>query len=224
MFTLIDNYDSFTWNLWHFLSDLGAEVEVVRNDAKTASEVLAKKPEGIIISPGPGQPEDAGISIDLIHGAIPAGIPLLGVCLGHQAIGSAFGGTIRRNDPPVHGKLSTVLKTLSNEVASDLFALCPNEFPVTRYHSLVVDESDLPSELTVTARTPAGVIMGLSHKTAELHGVQFHPESIASVAGYRILAQFLQICGRNVTSEETFDLLERQVIRLDQRFPDQMHP
>jgi anthranilate synthase/aminodeoxychorismate synthase-like glutamine amidotransferase len=224
MFTLIDNYDSFTWNLWHFLSDLGAEVEVVRNDAKTTDAVIEARPEGIIISPGPGTPQNAGISMDLIHAAGPAGIPLLGVCLGHQALGAAFGARIIRIDPPVHGKLSTVVRTRSNAVASDLFALCPDEFPVTRYHSLVVDEASLPQDLTVTARTPAGVIMGLSHRTAELHGVQFHPESIASVAGYRILAQFLHICGHAVSGGELFDALESQVIRLDQRFPDQMHP
>jgi len=224
LFILIDNYDSFTWNLWHFLSDLGAQVEVIRNDATTAEKVIAAAPQGVIISPGPGTPDNAGISIPLIHAASEAGIPLLGVCLGHQAIGAAFGAAISRVDPPVHGKLSTVIRSRSNAVATDIFALCPDEFPVTRYHSLVVDEASLPSCLTVTARTPAGVIMGLSHQTAELHGVQFHPESIASVAGYRILAKFLEICGHPVTSGDTFDQLESQVIRLDQRFPDQMHP
>jgi len=224
LFILIDNYDSFTWNLWHFLSDLGAQVEVIRNDATTADKVIAAAPQGVIISPGPGTPDNAGISIPLIHAASAAGIPLLGVCLGHQAIGAAFGAAITRIDPPVHGKLSTVIRSRSNAVATDIFALCPDEFPVTRYHSLVVDEASLPSCLTVTARTPAGVIMGLSHQTAELHGVQFHPESIASVAGYRILAKFLEICGHPVTSGDTFDQLESQVIRLDQRFPDQMHP
>ena len=222
MFILIDNYDSFTWNLWHFLCDLGAEVEIVRNDAMTAEELLARKPQGFIISPGPGTPQDAGVSIDLIHAA-KGKVPLLGVCLGHQALGGAFGARIMRIDPPVHGKLSAVHRTRSNAVKSDLFSACPDEFPVTRYHSLVVDEESLPEELTVTARTAAGAIMGLSHTTAELHGVQFHPESIASVAGYRILANFLAICGHMPPDAETLADLENQILRLDQRFPDQMH-
>ncbi len=222
MFILIDNYDSFTWNLWHFLCDLGAEVEIVRNDAMTAEELLARKPQGFIISPGPGTPQDAGVSIDLIHAA-KGKVPLLGVCLGHQALGAAFGARIMRIDPPVHGKLSAVHRTRSNAVKSDLFSACPDEFPVTRYHSLVVDEESLPEELTVTARTAAGAIMGLSHTTAELHGVQFHPESIASVAGYRILANFLAICGHMPPDAETLAELEKQILRLDQRFPDQMH-
>lgn len=223
LFVLIDNYDSFTWNLWHFLSDLGAEVEILRNDAVSADEVIARNPDGIIVSPGPGTPQNAGITMDLILTAKTAGTPLLGVCLGHQALAAAFGATIMRVDPPVHGKLSLVAKTRSNAVKSDVLALCPDEFPVTRYHSLVVDEATLPAELTVTARTAAGAIMGISHNTAELHGVQFHPESIASVAGYRILARFLEICGHSITSGETLDRLEAQILRLDQRFPDQMH-
>ena len=223
MFILIDNYDSFTWNLWHFLSDLGADVEIVRNDAMSADAVIARDLEGIIISPGPGTPQNAGITMQLMHAAKAAGTPLLGVCLGHQALAAAFGATIKRIDPPVHGKLSMVEKTRSNAVKSDILALCPDEFPVTRYHSLVIDETTLPAELTVTARTKAGAIMGISHSAAELHGVQFHPESIASVAGYRILARFLEICGHGVTSGEMLDRLEAQILRLDQRFPDQMH-
>ena len=223
MFILIDNYDSFTWNLWHFVSDLGAEVEIVRNDAASANDIIARNPEGIIVSPGPGAPENAGIAIAVILAAKEAAIPLLGVCLGHQALAAAFGAVIKRVDPPVHGKLSLVEKTSSNAVKSDILALCPDEFPVTRYHSLVVDEASLSDQLTVTARTAAGAIMGLSHVEAELHGVQFHPESIASVAGYRILASFLQICGHGTTSVETLEALETQILRLDQRFPDQMH-
>ena len=148
---------------------------------------------------------------------------LLGVCLGHQALACAFGGSIKRVDPPVHGKLSQVMRTHSNDVASDIFALCPEKFPVTRYHSLVVDEATLPAELTVTARTEAGAIMGLSHTKTELHGVQFHPESIASVAGYRILAQFLQICGQQSVDTDQLAQLETQILRLDERFPGQMH-
>ena len=224
MFFLIDNYDSFTWNLWHFLSDLNAEVEILRNDAASADDIIARTPQGIIVSPGPGTPENAGMAMALIPAAKQAGTPLLGVCLGHQALAAAFGATIKRVDPPVHGKLSLVKKTRNNAVKSDILALCPDEFPVTRYHSLVVDEASLPDELKVTARTSAGVIMGLSHVDAELHGVQFHPESIASVAGYRILASFLQICGHGITSGEALDALEAQILRLDQRFPDQMHP
>ena len=224
MFILIDNYDSFTWNLWHFVADLGAEVEIIRNNAVSATDIIARNPAGIIVSPGPGTPENAGIVMELILAAKKAGTPLLGVCLGHQALAAALGATIKRIDPPVHGKLSLVKKTRNTGVKSDILALCPDEFPVTRYHSLVVDEANLPDELKVTARTSAGVIMGLSHVEAELHGVQFHPESIASVAGYRILASFLQICGHRITSGEALDALEAQILRLDQRFPDQMHP
>ena len=223
MFILIDNYDSFSWNLWHFLSDLGADVEITRNDACAATDIIRKQPQGVIISPGPGVPETAGMTIELISLCHNAGLPLLGVCLGHQALACAFGGSIKRIEPPVHGKLSRVLRTHNNEVASDIFALCPEKFPVTRYHSLVVDETNLPNDLTVTARTEAGTIMGLSHNNAEIHGVQFHPESIASVAGYRILAQFLDICGHQTVSVEELDKLESQILRLDERFPGQMH-
>ena len=220
---LIDNYDSFTWNLWHLLSDLGAEVKIVRNDALSANDVIASNPEGIIVSPGPGTPENAGMTMKLILAAKETGTPLLGVCLGHQALAAAFGATIMRIDPPVHGKLSMVEKTYSTAVKSDILTLCPDKFPVTRYHSLVVDEASLPEELTVTARTAAGSIMGLSHVKTELHGVQFHPESIASVAGYRILSSFLQICGNDPVSDAMLIALEEQILRLDERFPDQMH-
>ncbi|MEC7049979.1 MAG: aminodeoxychorismate/anthranilate synthase component II [Pseudomonadota bacterium] len=223
MLILIDNYDSFTWNLWHFLSDLGGKVEIMRNDAATPEEVLDRGPEGLILSPGPGTPQDAGMSIELIRAAAGR-VPLLGVCLGHQALAAAFGGALKRVDPPVHGKLSRVKRTYANAVASDILADCPQDFPVTRYHSLVVDEDKLPDELTVTTRTEAGAIMGLSHVTHQLHGVQFHPESIASVAGYRILANFLRICGRDVPTGEDLAALESQVLRLDERFPGQMHP
>ena len=222
MFTLIDNYDSFTWNLWHFLCDLGAEVEIIRNDAATVTDILDAAPQGIIISPGPGTPENAGITIDLIRAA-KGRVPVLGVCLGHQALAVAFGGCVKCFDPPVHGKLSLVVRSHSNAVRTDILAGCPEEFPVTRYHSLGVEESSLPPELTVTARTAAGAIMGLSHVDADLHGVQFHPESIASVAGYRILANFLRLCGASVPDGEALAQLETQILRLDQRFPDQMH-
>ena len=223
MFILIDNYDSFSWNLWHFLSDLGANVEIIRNDACAATDIIDKQPQGVVISPGPGIPEAAGMTIELISLCHNAGLPLFGVCLGHQALACAFGGSIKRVDPPVHGKLSRVTRTHSNDVESDIFALCPEKFPVTRYHSLVVDENNLPSDLTVTARTEAGAIMGITHNRAEIHGVQFHPESIASVAGYRILAQFLNICGHQAVSGDKLDQLESQILRLDERFPGQMH-
>ena len=223
MIILIDNYDSFTWNLWHFVSDLGAEVEVIRNDAESSNDVIARNPDGIIISPGPGTPQNAGIVMELIIAAKEARTPLLGICLGHQALAASFGTAITRIDPPVHGKLSLVEKTHSTLVKSDILRLCPSKFPVTRYHSLVVDEASLSNELTVTARTSAGTIMGLSHVEAELHGVQFHPESIASVAGYRILASFLKICGHDIVTCEALATLEKQIIRLDRRFPDQMH-
>ena len=223
MFILIDNYDSFTWNLWHFLSDLGADVEILRNDAATTEEILAREPQGIVLSPGPGTPSDAGICLDLIRDA--AGIvPVLGVCLGHQSLAMAFGGKLLRVDPPVHGKLSKIVRTFANDVPTDIFAHCPDHFPVTRYHSLVVDEDSLPGELTITARTDAGAIMALSHRSQELHGVQFHPESIASVAGYRILANFLRLCGHDTPVGDDLTELESQILRLDERFPGQMHP
>lgn len=223
MLALIDNYDSFTWNLWHFLCDMGAQVEVVRNDAASAEEIVSREPKGIIISPGPGVPQGAGMSIELVKQAAGR-LPVLGVCLGHQAIAAAFGGEIARSDPPVHGKLSLVERVRANEVASDVLADCPQHFPVTRYHSLVVDEASLPGELTVTARTKAGTIMAISHREHEIHGVQFHPESIASVAGYRILANFMRICGIETPGRDAIEALESQLLRLDERFPDQMHP
>ena len=223
MFILIDNYDSFTWNLWHFLSDLWADVDIIRNDACAAADIIAKQPQGVIISPGPGIPDDAGMTIELVSLCHDHSVPLLGVCLGHQALACAFGGSLKHVDPPVHGKLSRVVRTHNNNLASDIFALCPEKFPVTRYHSLVVDESNLPDDLIVTARTEAGAIMGISHNSAEIHGVQFHPESIASVAGYRILAQFLDICGHQTVSSDKLSQLESQILRLDERFPGQMH-
>ena len=223
MFILIDNYDSFTWNLWHFLSDLGAEVEILRNDAATADEIIGRQPQGVVLSPGPGTPSDAGICLDLIRAAAGT-VPVLGVCLGQQSLAMAFGGKLLRVDPPVHGKLSRIVRTFANDVATDIFAHCPDHFPVTRYHSLVVDEDSLPSELTVTARTDAGAIMALSHREHELHGVQFHPESIASVAGYRILANFLRLCGHDTQVGDDLAGLESQILRLDERCPGQMHP
>ena len=217
MFILIDNYDSFTWNLWHFLSDLGADVKTIRNDAYSADEFMAMAPEGFIISPGPGAPHQAGVIEELIQKAAGQ-IPIFGVCLGMQAICTSFGGSLKAFDPPVHGKLSLI-----EHEGAHIFANVDNNVPVTRYHSLTVDVDNIPASLEVTARTAQGHIMGLSHKEFNIHGVQFHPESIASVGGYRILANFLASCGKNGPDETEIARLEDQIIRLDQRFPEQVH-
>lgn len=191
MFLLIDNYDSFTYNLYHFLGDLGAEVEVHRNDALSAQEAVAMAPEGIILSPGPCDPDRAGICLDVIR--LAAGkLPLLGVCLGHQSIGQAFGGRVVRGPEPMHGKTSAV-----RHENSDVFAGLPAPFTATRYHSLIVARDDLPESLQVTAETDDGVIMGLRHRELPIFGVQFHPESIASEHGHALLANFLRLSGRN---------------------------
>ena len=217
MFILIDNYDSFTWNLWHFLSDLGADVKTIRNDAYSADEFIEMAPQGFIISPGPGTPQDAGVIIELIQKAAGK-VPVFGVCLGMQAICAAFGGTLSAFDPPVHGKLSLI--THQN---NGIFADVPPEVPVTRYHSLIADIANLPEELEITAETSQGIVMGLSHRTMAVHGVQFHPESIASVGGYRMLANFLALCGHNIPEEAEIRRLEEQIIRLDKKFPEQLH-
>ena len=186
MFLLIDNYDSFTYNLWHFLGELGAEVTVKRNDALSVEEALALKPQGIVISPGPSDPDHAGICLDLIRRA--GNIPLLGVCLGHQAIGQAMGGKIVRAPVPMHGKLSAI-----HHDASSVFAGLPNPFEATRYHSLIVERASFPSTLRITAETKDGIIMGLAHRERPVHGVQFHPESIASASGHDLLRNFLKL-------------------------------
>ena len=217
MIILIDNYDSFTWNLWHFLSDLGEEVKTVRNNTLTTNEILKMAPKGIVISPGPGRPEQAGICEELIIKAAP-NIPVLGICLGHQGIATAFGGSLRILSPPVHGKLSLIKHN-----NKDIFKGLEQSFPVTRYHSLTVDEKNLPDELEVIAQTAEGLIMGLKHKYYECTGVQFHPESIASVGGYRIFANFLSKIGKNRISERRIKELETQTLRLDIRFPEQIH-
>jgi len=187
MILLIDNYDSFTFNLVHFLGDLGARCEVRRNDALSAEQALAMAPEAIVLSPGPCTPDDAGICLDLIQAAAGR-VPLLGVCLGHQAIGQAFGGRVVRAATPMHGKVSAV--THAN---SDVFEGIPSPFQATRYHSLVVESVTLPPVLEATAWTEGGIIMGLRHRTLPLFGVQFHPESIASEHGHALLANFLAI-------------------------------
>ena len=191
MLILIDNYDSFTYNLVHFLGELGTRSEVIRNDKITADEVLKKKPKAIVLSPGPCTPNEAGVCLDLIARA-GAKIPLLGVCLGHQAIGQAYGGKVIRAPEPMHGKLSTIRHT-----GKGVFKGLPPRVEVTRYHSLIVERASLPDCLEVTAETDDGLIMGLQHKTHPVHGVQFHPESIASEQGHALLANFLELAGLN---------------------------
>ena len=185
--TLVDNYDSFTWNLFHDLGALGADVTVVRNDALSADEVLASAPDAIVLSPGPCSPREAGMCCDLLRKAGEA-VPVLGVCLGHQAIGDVYGGDVVRARLPMHGKVSTV-----SHGGRTLFRGIDGAFKATRYHSLVVDEATLPPELEVTARSEDGTIMGLSHRGRPVHGVQFHPESIASENGRVILKNFLDL-------------------------------
>ncbi len=187
MILLIDNYDSFTFNLVHFLGDLGAACDVRRNDALGVDEAMAMAPEAIVLSPGPCTPSEAGICLDLIAAAAGR-VPLLGVCLGHQAIGQAFGGDVVRAAAPMHGKVSPV-----RHGGSGLFAGLPSPFQATRYHSLVVEPATLPQALEATAWTADSAIMGLRHRTLPVFGVQFHPESIASEHGHAILANFLAI-------------------------------
>jgi anthranilate synthase component II len=189
MLILIDNYDSFTYNLVHYLGELGAESVVIRNDKISADEVIAKKPKAIVLSPGPCTPNEAGVCLDLIKKAGPT-IPLLGVCLGHQSIGQTYGGKVIRADKPMHGKLSAITHT-----GKGVFEDLPKQFEITRYHSLIVERSSLPDCLEITAETADGIIMGLQHKTHPVHGVQFHPESIASQQGHALLANFLTLAG-----------------------------
>jgi anthranilate synthase component 2 len=187
MILLIDNYDSFTFNLVHYLGGLGANVRVQRNDATDADAVIALEPEAIVLSPGPCTPNEAGICLDLIGKASDT-IPILGVCLGHQSIGQAFGGDVVRAPSPVHGKLSDI-----HHEGQSVFRGINGPFRATRYHSLVVKRDTMPDALQVTAQTDDGLVMGLSHKTLPLHGVQFHPESIASEHGHLILKNFLDL-------------------------------
>jgi anthranilate synthase component 2 len=187
MIVLIDNYDSFTFNLVHYLGGLGADVTVHRNDKVAADEVIAREPDAIVLSPGPCTPNEAGICLELIDKAA-AKIPILGVCLGHQAIGQAFGGDVVRAPVPVHGKLSEMTHT-----GEGLFRGINGTFKATRYHSLVVDRATMPADLAVTAETSDRLVMGLAHKTLPVHGVQFHPESIASEHGHLMLRNFLEL-------------------------------
>jgi anthranilate synthase component 2 len=187
MIVLVDNYDSFTFNLVHYLGELGANVAVHRNDKVAIKDVLAAKPDAIVLSPGPCTPNEAGICLDLIEQAAPS-IPILGVCLGHQAIGQAFGGKVARAPAPVHGKLSEV-----RHHGQGVFRGINGPFKATRYHSLVVERDSLPTTLAVTAETDDQLVMGLAHKSLPVHGVQFHPESIASEHGHLMLKNFLEL-------------------------------
>jgi len=188
MILLIDNYDSFTYNLVQYFGDLGAACEVRRNDRLTAAEAMALEPEAIVLSPGPCTPNEAGICVELVQAAAAARTPLFGVCLGHQAIGQAFGGQVVRAPAPVHGKTSEIFHE-----DGDIFAGLPAPFLATRYHSLIVNRNSLPDALLPTAQTADGIIMGLRHREFPIYGVQFHPESIATSHGHDILKNFLRL-------------------------------
>jgi anthranilate synthase component II len=193
MILLIDNYDSFTYNLVHYLGELGGVCKVFRNDEITVEAALKLEPQAIVLSPGPCTPNEAGICLDLIRAAGPT-IPMLGVCLGHQAIGQVYGGKVIRAGLPMHGKLSNI-----KHGNRGLFAGLPGRIEVTRYHSLIIERASLPADLEVTAETSDSIIMGLQHKTHPVHGVQFHPESIASEHGHDLLANFLKLAGLSPT-------------------------
>jgi anthranilate synthase/aminodeoxychorismate synthase-like glutamine amidotransferase len=186
---VIDNYDSFVYNLVQYLGELGAEPLVVRNDDLTVDEAMALQPDGVLISPGPGRPEDAGITCAAVAAFAEAGVPVLGVCLGHQAIGQVFGGDVVAAPSLMHGKTSPV-----HHHGTGVFSGLPEPLEATRYHSLVVDPNTVPDTLEVTARTGDGIIMGLRHRTLEVEGVQFHPESILTASGHDLLANFVRRC------------------------------
>jgi len=190
MILVIDNYDSFTFNLVHYLMELGPEVVVRRNDALSAADAMAMEPQAILLSPGPCTPDQAGICLDLVGAAAAARMPLLGVCLGHQALGQAFDGRVVRAPTLMHGKTSPI-----HHRQKSIFAGLPSPFTATRYHSLIVERETLPPVLEITAQTEDGIIMGLQHRELPLHGVQFHPESIATEHGHALIANFLDIAG-----------------------------
>ena len=194
MYVLIDNYDSFTYNLFHYLKELGVDVVVHRNDAIAVDRVVEADPEGVVLSPGPCTPNEAGICLELVTAAAGR-LPILGVCLGHQAIGQAFGGAVVRAPQVMHGKVSAI-----RHRSSDVFAGLPSPFEATRYHSLVVDRAGLPDCLEVTAETDDGLIMGLAHKELPVYGVQFHPESIASEHGHALLENFIRLSRRQAAA------------------------
>jgi len=186
---MIDNYDSFSYNLVQYLGELGAEVEVLRNDDDSLEGLKARQPDGVVISPGPGRPEDAGVSVPVVRGFGEAGIPVLGVCLGHQAIGLSFGGRIVAAKTLMHGKVSPI-----GHEGQGIFEGLPSPFQATRYHSLVIEGSSCPAELEVTARTEDAEIMGVRHRSLPIEGVQFHPESILTGEGKRMLGNFVARC------------------------------
>ena len=190
MLLLIDNYDSFTYNLVHYLGELGANVEVKRNDEMDVRAAMGMSPSAIMLSPGPCDPDQAGICLPLVQAAAEAGTPLIGICLGHQTIGQAFGGKVVRCDEIVHGKMGQM-----HHKGKGLFKGLPSPFEATRYHSLIVERETLPDCLEITAELEDGTIMGLQHKTLPIHGLQFHPESIASEHGHAMLKNFLDIAG-----------------------------
>ncbi|WP_439532450.1 anthranilate synthase component II [Polymorphobacter sp.] len=190
MILVIDNYDSFTFNLVHYLEEMGAETHVVRNDALSVDDAMAMRPQALLLSPGPCTPNEAGICLDLIAAAAEARLPLLGVCLGHQALGQALGGRVIRAPAVMHGKTSAISHT-----STGVFAGLPNPYLATRYHSLIVEAESLPGTLVVNATSPEGLIMGMHHATLPLHGVQFHPESIATEHGHALLGNFLALAG-----------------------------
>ena len=194
MILVIDNYDSFTWNLVHYMMELGARVEVVRNDAISAGQALSSGAKAFLLSPGPCTPNEAGVSLDLVAACADAGAPLLGVCLGHQAIGQHFGGKVVRGGL-MHGKTSPVTHD-----GTGLFAGIPSPFTATRYHSLIVE--DIPADLVVNATSEDGSVMGFRHATLPIHSVQFHPESIATEHGHDMLANFMRIAGMKVKTRE----------------------
>ncbi len=185
---VVDNYDSFVFNLVQYLGELGADIDVVRNDKISVDEISERSYEGIVISPGPGKPSDAGICIEVIQ-KLGGSVPIFGVCLGHQAIAEAFGAKVIRAPHPMHGKTSSIAHT-----GSSVFSNVENPFRATRYHSLIVDEATLPAFLEITARSEDGLVMGLAHRSLPIHGVQFHPESIYTTLGKQIVANFLSLC------------------------------
>jgi len=195
---MIDNYDSFTYNLVQYLGELGSEVDVVRNDAAEVDSLMAHARDGLVISPGPGTPDDAGVSVEAIQKFGAAGIPVLGVCLGHQSIGVAYGARIVRAASIMHGKISTVTHD-----EQGIFAGLPKQFEATRYHSLVIEESSVPEILEISARTDDGEIMGVRHRSLPIEGVQFHPESIMTGEGKALLGNFLASCRQRRRAEAT---------------------
>ena len=195
MILVIDNYDSFTWNLVHYLREIGAEVHVERNDAISAGQAIDCGASAILISPGPGTPDEAGISLELVSACAESRMPLLGVCLGHQAIGQHFGGSVVRTNKVMHGKTSRIVHD-----SSGLFEAIPSPFVATRYHSLIVDRDGLPDDLIVNAWADDETVQGMRHAELPIHGVQFHPESIASEHGHRLLASFLELAREGETA------------------------